>query len=174
MFLKCPVATEKLAKLLGLTIDDNLKWRTHIYGKGGLISSLNSRLFMIKRLRNEVNDESLKKLANSLYTSKLRYGLSMFGKIWWTNEDSTTKELKDLQLNQNKMLRYLNKSKVYDRIGTETILSKQNMLSVNQLNAQIQLGDMWKATHTDNYPTKIRMLREKPNTMIPELCQMGK
>ena len=53
------------------------------------------------------------------------------------------------------MLRYLNKSKVSDRIGTETILSKQNMLSVNQLNAQIKLTEVWKAKHDSNQPLKI-------------------
>ena len=55
---------------------------------------------MVKRLRNKINLESLKKLADSLCTSKLRYGLSLFGKIRWTEEDINPKEFKDLQLNQ--------------------------------------------------------------------------
>ena len=66
---KAVMTQEKHAELLGLTIDDNQEWKTHIYGKGGLIPSLNSRLFMIKRLRNEMNMESAKKMADSFYTS---------------------------------------------------------------------------------------------------------
>ena len=36
--------------------------------------------------------------------SKLRYGLALFGKIRWNIEDTTHKEFKDLQINQNKLL----------------------------------------------------------------------
>ena len=97
----------------------------------------------------------LKKLADSLYTSKLWYGLSLLGKIRWTEEETTPKEFKDLQLNQNEMLRFLNNKKISDKISTRSILQKMELLSVNQLIVQIKLGDMWKATHIDNYPTKI-------------------
>ena len=39
------------------------------------------------------------------------------------------------------------------------------LLSINQINAQIKLGDMWKATHLDNFPTKIKMLRAEDNSI---------
>ena len=81
-----------------------------------------------------------------------------------TNEDTLFKEFKDIQLNQNKMLRFLNKSKISDRISTKSILEKFDILSVNQINAQIKLNDMWKATNVDNYPTKIKKLSDLPNS----------
>ena len=37
------VLQEKNAKLLGVTIDDSQAWKSEIYGKGGLLSNLNSR-----------------------------------------------------------------------------------------------------------------------------------
>ena len=37
------------AKLLGITIDDNQSWASQINGVGGIIPSLNSRLFLIQR-----------------------------------------------------------------------------------------------------------------------------
>ena len=43
---------------------------------------------------------------DSLYTSKLRYGLPLFGKIKWKETEVQEKWLTDLQLNQNKMLRF--------------------------------------------------------------------
>ena len=52
---------------------------------------------MIKRLRNEINRKSLIEIADSLYISKLRYGLGLLGKIRWTDQDATTKEFKDIQ-----------------------------------------------------------------------------
>ena len=86
------ITQERNAKLLGVTIDDNQKWHTQIYGKGGLLSSLNTRLFMIRRLRNALNKESIIKIADSLYTSKLRYGLALYGKIRWNEVDIKTQE----------------------------------------------------------------------------------
>ena len=35
------------------------------------------------------------------------------------------------------------------------------MLSVNQMNAQIKLLDMWKATNTVDYPTKVQKMEIK-------------
>ena len=37
------------AKLLGMTFESNQKWIDHIYGTGGLLPSLNQRLFFIRR-----------------------------------------------------------------------------------------------------------------------------
>ena len=56
----------KHAKLLGMTLDDDLGWKTHVEGKGGLIPSLNSRLFLIKRLNKCVNKTALKRIAGSI------------------------------------------------------------------------------------------------------------
>ena len=143
-------------------MDDTQKWHSQIYGTGGLLSSLNSRLFMIKRLRNAINRESLIKVADSLYTSKLRYGLGLLGKIRWTENDTQTNEFKDIQKNQNKLLRYLNNSKISGRISTKSILEKFNQLSVNQLNANIKLCDIWKSINVENYPTRVTQIQ--PNT----------
>ena len=149
------VCQESSAKLLGMTIDDNQRWDSQLYGKGGTINSLNSRMFTIKRINNHIGKENIQKIVDSLYMSKLRYGLPLYGKIKWSKTDTQEKWLTDLQLNQNKMLRFLNGSKISDRISTESILVKYNLLSVNQLNAQIKIMEMWKATHIDHYPTKI-------------------
>ena len=75
------------AKLLGMNLDDDLGWKSHIEGKGGIIPSLNSRLFLIKRLRKCVNKDSLKKIADSLFNSKIRYGLQLLGKVRLTDAD---------------------------------------------------------------------------------------
>ena len=66
------------AKLLGIMIDDNQKWSSQL---SGLISSLNSRLFIIKRLSNTIAKDRLKRVADSLYLSKIRYGIQLCGKV---------------------------------------------------------------------------------------------
>ena len=150
------IAQERNAKLLGITIDDNQGWNSQIYGKGGTIPSLNSRMFIIKRINSHIGKVNIQKIVDSLYTSKLRYGLPLFGKIKWNQSDTQEKWLTDLQLNQNKMLRFLNGSKISDRISTESILIKFNILSVNQLNAQIKIMEIWKALNIDHYPAKLK------------------
>ena len=167
------ITQETNAKLLGVTIDDNQKWHTQIYGIGGLLSSLNSRLFMIRRLRNALNKESIIKIADSLYTSKLRYGLALYGKIRWNEEDVRTQEFKDIQKNQNKLLRYLNNTRVSDKVSTKSILEKFDILSINQLNASIKLCDMWKAVNVENYPTKVDKITAKSNAPETRACANG-
>ena len=48
------VTQEKTAKLLGIQIDDDQKWTSQITGTGGVIPSLNSRLYLLKRLKNNI------------------------------------------------------------------------------------------------------------------------
>ena len=117
---------------------------------------LNKRLYLIKRLRNHLNDKNIQKVAESIYMSKLMYGLQLMGKIRWKNSDPTQNHFKELQKTQNKLLRFLNKSQIADKIPTTTILSKLNMCSVNQLNAKIKLTEMWKATNVPNHNLNVK------------------
>ena len=142
----------KSAKLLGMTLDDSQCWNTHFYGKGGVFSALNQRLFIIRRMKNHLMPASLRKVAESLFNSKLRYGLQMCGKIRWKESDPTPKLLKDLQVSQNKMLRLLNNSRISDKVSTASLLQKFNMMSVNQINAQAKLSEMWKAVRDEDHP----------------------
>ena len=119
---------------------------------------------MVRRLSNELDNKSLKKMADSFYISKLRYVLSLFGKIRWNSNEPSHKEFEDLQVNQNKLLRFLNNTRISDKISTESLLQKHNILSVNQLNAQSKINDIWKATHLDNYPTKVTTLNSIVNS----------
>ena len=66
--------------------------------------------------------------------------------------------MKEVQKTQNKLLRFLNKSRIADKINTGSILEKLKMLSVNQLNAQIKLTETWKALNA-NTPNAISNLR---------------
>ena len=67
------IAQEKTSKLLGVTINEKENWSTQINEKGGVVSSLNQRLHLVRRLRNQVNQERLRKVAESIWTSRLRY-----------------------------------------------------------------------------------------------------
>ena len=57
---------------------------------------------------------------------------------------------------QNKMLRILDGALVSNRKSTKTLLDNQNMLSVNQIAAQIKLTEMWKTSNEPQYPIKMK------------------
>ena len=45
--------------------------------------------------------------------------------------------------------------KISDKISTKSMLDNHKMLSVNQINAQIKLTEMWKAIKDPEHPFKI-------------------
>ena len=58
------------------------------------------------------------------------------------------------------MARFLNNSKMSDKIDARIILTNQELPSVNQLNAQIKLTEEWKAIKNPMHPTKWNMKAE--------------
>ena len=146
------VVQEHGAKLLGMSFTDDLQWNQHI---NNTISALNSRLFLIMRLKNKLGLNSLKRIADSIYNSKLRYGIHLCGKVRTLDTDPSQTLFDPLQKAQNKLFRLLNESRVSDKINTKSIAVSLNMLSANQINAQVKLTEMWKAMHLPNYPIKL-------------------
>ena len=144
----------KCAKLLGITFEANLKWSEHIYGTGGLISCLNQRLFFIRRLKNTIGQKALLKISDGLFSSKIRYGLQLLGCVRWRDSDPSNKDLEAIQKCQNKLLRVLNGTRISDKVSTISMLVKFKTLSVNQMNAQVKLNEMWKTIHIEKYPIK--------------------
>ena len=143
------IKQEKSAKLLGMNFTDDLQWKEHIEIT---IKALNRRLFLISRLRNKLNNASLRRIADSIFNSKIRYGLQLCGKVRTTELDPKQGSLMAMQKVQNKLFRVLNNSSLKDRIRTKSIANELNMLSVNQINAQVKLTEIWKTINVENYP----------------------
>ena len=91
----------------------------------------------------------------SIFTSKVRYGLQLLGKIRWSDQDSKQGDLQEIQALHNKMLRLLNGSTIEDKVSTKSLLANLNLLSVNQMNAQIKIAEAWKCSTIPDYPLKI-------------------
>jgi hypothetical protein len=73
------VNREMSATLLGIKFQDNLQWAKQIHGKGGLIATLNSRLYIIRRMISHVSKKSVLKLVDGMFMYKIRYGLQLYG-----------------------------------------------------------------------------------------------
>ena len=136
-------------------VEDNQKWDKQINGKGGVIPSLNTRLYLLKRMKNKINLERLKKVADGIWSSKLRYGLQLYAKVRTNHQDPINSNMDKLQIAQNKLARVLENVKLSDRVPVKTLLEKHNLLSVNQTSAQIKLTEIWKAINMASYPIKI-------------------
>ena len=70
-----------------------------------------------------------------------------------------------VQRSQNKMLRILDGTLVLDRNSTKTLFDNQNMLTVNQIAAQIKLTEMWKASNDPQYPIKMKTRERQENAI---------
>ena len=147
----CTIENESTAKLLGVMVDEDQKWTSHCQG---VVKALNQRTGLIRRMKNHLSGEKVKKLVDSIWTSKLRYGLQLCGKVRISEEMGRNKQLTQLQMAQNRMLRMLANKRIRDKVSIKSMLDKQKWLSVNQTNAQIKLTEMWKMQNDEKYPLK--------------------
>ena len=63
--------------------------------------------------------------------------------------------MKSLQLTQNRLLRTLNGTKISDKISTQSMLNTFQLLSVNQLAAEIKLIETWKSINLEDNPIQL-------------------
>ena len=116
----------------------------YFHGAKGLLSSLNQRLFAIKRIKQQIPQNHLTKVVHSLWISKLRYGIQLCNKVRLTDSDPTNGEMKSLQTAQNELMRMMDNSRTEDRIPIKTLLEKFKLQSVNQIAASTKLTETWK------------------------------
>ena len=50
---------------------------------------------------------------------------------------------------------YLTNTKLLDHVNTSTLLEQTNTLSVNQMNCQIKIQEVWKALNVTDYPIEV-------------------
>jgi hypothetical protein len=142
------------SKLLGMVIDEDLKWKTHVQK---LINALDKRLFFLRRIAGTISKHSLIKLAVDLWTSKMRYRLQLCQKVKTTEDQTKSKIMSLLQRAQNRMLRTL--TWLANRTRIEDVLEMTDSLSVNQT----KLGEMWKAATHISYPVKMERVERNAN-----------
>ena len=165
-------------KLLGITIDEKQNWKEQFSGTNGLISSLNKRTFSIRRVRNHLPKSEMQKVVQSLWMSKLRYGLQLCNQVRVKHDDPENQNMKTAQIAQNKMLRMLEGVSLKEHVTSKSLLLKYKLPSVNQLAGEIKLMEAWKATHIPSYP--FQMEENEPNrqnvdrSMRPNTMKMWK
>ena len=99
-------------KLLGLHINSDFSCNTHVEK---LSIELKKRICLLTRIRHSIPENELVMIANSLFNSKIRYGISVYLNPIFEEEDlkakKSTKNASLLQALQNRMLRIILKIK---------------------------------------------------------------
>ena len=124
-------------------------------------------------LKNVISQKALQKISDGLFISKLRYGLQLLGSVSWSSTDPSNQDMEAIQKCQNKFLRALNGTRVSEKISTKSLLKKFNMLSVNQINAQINLSEMWKSVPIKNYPIKTDIIHRNDDVKKTRAAASG-
>ena len=86
--------------------------------------------------------------------------------------DAQNDDLLSIQKVQNKLLRFLNGVSLKEHHCTEDLLEKSNMLSVNRINAQSKITEVWKALFLD--PNENSFKASLPNTNQDERVSRSK
>ena len=124
----------------------------------GVVVNNTIRVGMLKRLRKHMPTTRLKSVMEGLFSSKVSYGMTVWGRIWnipgSLDEDASTRtspsitkdDLRKIQVLQNKCLRIVTDSDY--RTPTSELLKKTNMLSVHQQMAQLSLSQVYSIYST--------------------------
>ena len=150
--------------LLGMTIQENQGWTEHFNGNKGLIGALNKRTYAIRRIANQIPKKNVIKVVQSLWMSKLRYGLQLCNTVRMSETDPSSAGMKAAQVAQNKMIRMVENVSLKEHIPSRNMLEKNGLLSVNQLAAQIKLTEVWKSINTNDYPIELENNQVKRQT----------
>ncbi len=114
-------SNEKHFKLLGVLLDENLSFKAHI---DMLCSKISKSLFCINRVKNFVDESSLRKLYFSMVHSHLSYGINVYG-------CATSTALEKLRVMQKKAIRVIKNANY--RAHTAPLFQELKILPLDDL-----------------------------------------
>ena len=141
----CSTYTEKL---LGLHINADLKWNSHI---DEISSVLRKRIGILKRIKQKVPADKLSIIADAIFNSVIRYGIAVYLLPTYEKEDLKARKLssetESLQVIQNNMLRTIHGLRITDRVNMLELRKKIKMMSVNQMTIYHTIMEVFKILH---------------------------
>ena len=138
------VQESETVKVLGVTLNRSLSWRDHLFGPGGVYSTIQQRLLLLRRLLNQMPRNSLLPIVDGLIMSKIRYALALFGRIRLSESDPLGQDEQKIQVALNDTMRLLCGVRRRDCISIKELTQRTGLLSFNQLSAQATLMGAWK------------------------------
>ena len=135
-------------RVLGLNVQNDLTWKAHTES---MIRNLQYRTGILKRLRSILTPKQLETIAQGLIVSKLRYGLSVYSSLRFTESDGNSKESQKIQVLLNDVMRTLRGAKRKDRLHIEDLISEYPWGSYNRMALKTQICDIWKFINCNNH-----------------------
>ena len=121
-------------KLLGLHINSDFTWKTHI---DEISKELRHKIGLLKRIKKRIPINKVILIAEAIFNSKIRYGISVYLTPVFEEEDLKWKTLsagtRSLQTLQNDMLRSIHGLKRNQCVNMQRLREKIGMMSVNQM-----------------------------------------
>ena len=108
-------------KFLGIILDENLTWNSHI---NDLCSKLKRLFHIFYNIRNFLNKDNIKTLYYALVYSRIKYGISVYGQ-------ACDSKLKRIQTLQNRLLKVLS-GKNY-RFSTDMLHTEFEILKIKDI-----------------------------------------
>ena len=138
------IMESKCERMLGVSVSNDLKWNSHI---SKVKQKVNHGLYTLKRLKKCLDQKNLRIIAEGLVSAHFRYCNATFlsEKVRMHKEDTLNKDMNDLQMLQNRMMRTVLGIKLTDKVSIEKMLCDMKMLSVNQQTCLSILMETWKS-----------------------------
>ena len=122
-------------KLLGLQISREFNWKIHV---DMLAGELKKKIGLMRRIRNRLTRGKMLMVAESIFNSKVRYGIALYLNPTFETEDVKARKLSveasKLQVIQNSMLRTIFNYRLLDKVNMEKLRNNIKMFSINQMN----------------------------------------
>ena len=109
-------------KLLGLQISREFNWKIHV---DMLAVELKKKIGLMRRIRNRLTRGKMLMVAESIFNSKVRYGIALYLNPTFETEDVKARKLSveasKLQVIQNSMLRTIFNYRLLDKVNMEKL-----------------------------------------------------
>ena len=116
----------------------------------------------------------LKKVADAIFCSVLRYELAIFCPIQILETDPRPSNIQGIRVAYHNLLRLLCYTKRNSHTTIESMLEKLGWLSLNQLSCEIRLIEAWKAVNNENHCLKSFFEKAHTNQGITRSAGLNK
>ena len=135
-------------KLLGLHINADLKWNSHI---DEISSELRKRIGILKRIKQKIPADKLPIIADAIFNSVIRYEIAVYLLPIYEKEDLKARKLSSetdsLQVLQNNLLGVIHGLRMSDRVNMLDLRTKIKMMSVNQMSIYNTIMEVFNIIH---------------------------
>ena len=117
-------------ELLGMTMSGDLTWHQHAEETK---KKLRQRIGILRRLKYNVPQSTMRIIAEAIFTSKLRGGIALYCKPRLTYGEPSNNNLRELTVIQNDMMRAITMKKHVKRESIKLLREKTKTTPVNHL-----------------------------------------